>query len=106
MKRAHMTGEFSAFSEMAIVDTFTKLIFGGEDTYDKRELLIIKVFRAVDPNVVFDSHRDMGEYLKDLGVREMIKLVSRVQSQLMQEVPVRSEIVVPQASGALGRRVH
>ena len=106
MEQARMTGEFSAFSEMAIVDTFTKLIFAGDDSYDKRELLIIKAFRSVDPNVVFDSHRDMGEYLKDLGVREMIKLVGRVQRQLMQEVPVVSDIVVPQVSGALDRRVH
>ncbi len=74
-------------SEMAIVDTFTKLIFGEESQYSNRELLIIQAFRAVDNNVVFDSHRDMGAYLRALGVGEMIKLVSAVQAQLLLDMP-------------------
>jgi len=71
---------------MAIVDTFTKLVFGEEDEYSARELLIISALRAVDANVFTDTHRDMGEYLRALGVREMIQLVSQVQAELLSGV--------------------
>lgn len=69
-------------SEMAIVDTFTKLIF-GEDEYSPGEELIIQALRAADLNVSLDNHREMGLYLRALGVREMISLVGRVQKQLV-----------------------
>ncbi len=68
---------------MAIVDTFTKLIFGEEDDYSASELQIIQAFRAADANVLLDTHRDMGQYLRALGVREMIQTVSVVQAQLL-----------------------
>jgi len=83
MQRAYSVTDGGAVSEMAIVDTFTKLIFGEERDYSARELLIIQAFRSVDANVLLDNHRDMGEYLRALGVREMIHLVSRVQEQLV-----------------------
>ncbi len=79
-----------AISEMAIVDTFTKLIFGEDGAYSKDELVIIQAFRAVDINVALDSHQQMGEYLRALGVQEMIQLVSKVREQLaagMQDDP-------------------
>jgi len=75
-------------SEMAIVDTFTKLIFGEESEYSGRELMIIQAFRRVDVNVGQDSHHEMGGYLRALGVREMIKLVSRVREQLANGLTV------------------
>jgi len=71
----------SPISEMAIVDTITKLIFGEEDDYDSRELTIIQALRSVDANVLLDSHRDMGGYLRALGVAEMIQLVTRVRER-------------------------
>ena len=79
MQRACSNGELGHVSDMAIVDTFTKLIFGEDDAYSAKELLIIKALREVDANVALDSHRDMGEYLRALGVREMIQMVARVQ---------------------------
>jgi hypothetical protein len=82
MQRAHSSSEGGPVSEMAIVDTFTKLIFGEENDYSARELLIIQAFRAVDTNVLADTHRAMGEYLRAQGVREMIQLVSQVRMQL------------------------
>lgn len=69
-------------SEMAIVDTFTKLIFGEEEDYSERDALIIQALRAADLTVASDSHREMGEYLRAMGVREMIGLVTRVQAEL------------------------
>tara|TARA_R110001599_G_scaffold353885_1_gene602452 strand:- start:26195 stop:26506 length:312 start_codon:yes stop_codon:yes gene_type:complete len=90
-------------SEMAIVDTFTKLIFGEEDAFSSSEELIIEACRLVDHSVVLDSRRDMGVYLRALGVAEMIQLVSRVQVCLVDGVPalalVRKETI-------LDRRAH
>jgi hypothetical protein len=84
MQRTHDSGEVVPVSEMAIVDTFTKLIFGEEDDYSARELMIIQAFRSVDDNVLRDSHRDMGEYLRNLGVREMIQVVARVREFILE----------------------
>lgn len=108
MKRVQRDVEGTNVSEMAIVDTFTKLIFGEESRYSNRELMIIQAFRMVDTNVVFDSHRDMGAYLRALGVEEMIGLVSRVRRQLAggnsvaPGVPART----PARDSALSRRIH
>ena len=66
-------------SEMAIVDTFTKLIFGQRDAFSSSEELIIQAFRLVDHSVALDSHEDMGAYLQALGVAELIRLVTKVQ---------------------------
>jgi len=75
-------------SEMAIVDTFTKLIFGEEQDYGDRDALIIRALRAADLAVANDSHREMGEYLRAMGVREMIGLVTRVQAELSSAAPL------------------
>ena len=83
MQRAYEFREGSQVGEMAIVDTFTKLIFGEEDDYSASELQIIQAFRAADANVLLDTHRGMGEYLRVLAVREMIELVPMVQEQLL-----------------------
>ena len=84
MPRARRASEGGSVSEMLIVDTFTRLIFGDKDAYSSRELHIIQALRTVDPNVAFDSHDDMGEYLRALGVQEMIQLVARVREQLAE----------------------
>jgi hypothetical protein len=68
-------------TEMAIVNTFTKLIF-GDGGFTDRELLIISEFRALDAGVLRDSHQEMGEYLRNLGVREMIQMVSRLRQHM------------------------
>jgi uncharacterized protein YunC (DUF1805 family) len=73
-------------SEIAIVDTFTRLIFGDEDDYSATELLIIQAFRLEDTSVALDSHRDMGQYLRALGVRELVQLVSAVRERLTRGI--------------------
>ena len=82
MKHASDLRAAELVSEMAIVDTFTKLIFGEEQTFSSSEELIIRALRLVDHSVVLDSHRDMGIYLRALGVEEMIQLVTLVQTCL------------------------
>jgi len=88
-------------SEMVIVDTFTKLIFGEDADYSNQELLIIQALRSADHNISLDSHRDMGVYLRALGVREMIVLVARVQSLLADGLPM-----MPGMTGAPGHPSH
>jgi hypothetical protein len=75
-------------SEMAIVDTFTKLIFSDQEGFSPQEELIIDAFRTVDANVLQDSYCEMGEYLRSLGVREMIHLVSRIREQILCDIDV------------------
>ena len=82
MKRVRVASSRGPVSEMLIVDTFTKLIFGGEAPFSDHELSIVQALRLVDPNVALDSYREMGVYLRALGVQEMISLVSQVKDCL------------------------
>ena len=78
MKRKTRVSEGKVASEMAVVDTFTKLIFGQDTHYSDAELLIIDALRSVDTDAAGGDNSAMGRYLRALGVREMIALVSRV----------------------------
>lgn len=91
MQRAYKNNEAVPVSEMAIVNTFTKLIF-GEDAYTTRELSIIDGFRTVEADVLRDSHEEMGDYLRNLGVREMIQLVSRLHRHLAESIDSSSSM--------------
>ena len=83
MKSGYSFRQDGAVSEMAIVDTFTKLIFGEAACFSDVELFIVQALRTAEPNVALDGHREMGVYLRALGVNEMIKLVSLVQHQMV-----------------------
>ena len=87
MRRVRLQQKAGPVSEMAIVDTFTKLIFGEDDQFSAGELTIIEALRLVDDNVSTDGYCEMGNYLRALGVGEMIKLVSMVRAQLSDGVP-------------------
>ncbi|MEM8562833.1 MAG: hypothetical protein AAGF57_11395 [Pseudomonadota bacterium] len=79
MKGVSAVQSVEPVNELAIVDTFTKLIFEEDDTFTADEVSIIQALRLADTTVVFDSYADMGMYLRALGVEEMIDLVSKVQ---------------------------
>ncbi|MCZ6831666.1 MAG: hypothetical protein O7F73_19150 [Gammaproteobacteria bacterium] len=79
--------DITAPTELAIVDVFTKLIFGVEQQWDDWELSILQALRQVDHNVYMDTDNEIGTYLRALGVKEMIKLVSQVKRQLRQGGP-------------------
>lgn len=83
MDRTAYANDQGSLSEISIVDTFTKLIFGEESAYDEGELKIIEVLKIVDSNVRLDNHREMGAYLRALGVQEMIKLVATVRRAIL-----------------------
>ena len=71
-------------TELAIVDVFTKLIFGMNQQWSEQELSIVQALRLADHHVLMDSQGDMGIYLRALGVKEMIGLVAVVKAQLEQ----------------------
>ncbi|MCB1696351.1 MAG: hypothetical protein H6984_10945 [Pseudomonadales bacterium] len=100
---AHECSTDGAISEMAIVDTFTKLIFGQEGDFNSSEQLIIQAFRLVDTRVELDTHRDMGHYLRALGVAEMIQLVTRVQACLTDGLHAIARVG---KTSVLDRRAH
>lgn len=75
-------------SELAIVDTFTKLILGDVDSHDARDLAIIEALRQTELSVLNDGYHQMGAYLRAMGVSEMITLVPRVRAQLLRNVEV------------------
>jgi hypothetical protein len=91
VQRSYKKDEAGPVTEMAIVDTFTKLIFGDE-ALSERESLIIEAFRLVNPDVQRDSCQEMGEYLRNLGVREMIQLVSRVRQHMTENIETPATI--------------
>ena len=110
MPRADSKGEGAMVSKMAIVDTFTKLIFGEDGAYSVEDLRIIQAFRSADTNVALDSHRDMGGYLRAMGVREMIQLVPLVQHKLMegwQDLPdTTHQLIGDGKHQVVNRRAH
>jgi hypothetical protein len=100
MSVRHRAGPDYAVSEMEIVDTFTKLIFGGEAHYTDLESLIIQGLRTADPYLTLDNHTDMGRYLRALGVKEMVKLVSQVRLEMalghtLRPAPVGPDVRSP-----------
>ena len=101
MTSARESDAGSTISELVIVDTLTRLIFGDESGFGEREQDIIRALRLVDPQVTPDDLVEMGEYLRALGVAEMIDLVARVRGCLAAGLPV----VVPGGldSGELSR---
>ena len=109
--RSHKDNTIGPITEMAIVDTFTKLIFGDED-YSERESLIIEGLRSVNADVLRDSYREIGEYLRSLGVREMIQLVSRVKDHIAEHgdapprIPGQSAPGVGLRTSGRSRRTH
>lgn len=104
MQRAPTDSEAGMVTEMAIVDTFTKLIF-GEEGFNPRELLIIQAFREAQPDVSRGNHPEMGEFLRNLGVREMISLVSRLREHMSGTAELITSHTGPSMSQA-PRRTH
>ncbi len=87
--------------EMIIVDTFTRLIFGDGGEYCAAELRVIEALREVEPDVAADDLYAMGEYLRALGVAEMVELVARVQhSGVMFAAPPSADTVPGERAGA------
>ena len=72
----------STVDEMAIVDVLTKLIFDAESDLDDTEQLIIHLLAQQDSSIVNARRRDISEYLRAMGVDEMIHTVANIKEHL------------------------
>lgn len=70
--------------EMSIVDIFTKLIFDAESPLEDSEELIFDLLTHYDEGLLQASRRDISEYLRAMGVDEMIKVVAALKSEYEQ----------------------
>lgn len=77
--------ETGLVDEMSIVDVFTRLIFDAEIVLDKTESLVIECLTDVDSSLVNVSRRDISEFLRSMGVDEMIAVVAKVKQTLDQQ---------------------
>ena len=62
--------------EMSIVDVFTKLIFDAQSSLDDSEELVLSLLTHYDETLLKSTRRDISEYLRAMGVDEMIRVVS------------------------------
>ena len=67
--------------EMSIVDIFTKLIFDAESLLDDSEELIYQLLVHHEESLLKASRRDVSEYLRSMGVDEMIKTVAVLKAE-------------------------
>lgn len=67
--------------EMSIVDIFTKLIFDAQSHLDESEELIYQLLVHHEESLLKASRRDVSEYLRSMGVDEMIKTVAVLQAE-------------------------
>jgi hypothetical protein len=68
--------------DMEIVDTFTRLIFAEDQGFGRREHAIVEALRCCEQTLYAGDTAAMGEFLRALGVTEMIALVSKVHAQM------------------------
>ncbi len=88
-------------SEMAIVDTFTRLIFGDDTGFNSQEVRIIEALTAVQGGCPLPAS-DWGPCLQAMNVAEMIELVGAVRMRLEQE----ASLAPADISGGLLDRPH
>ena len=73
-----------AIDEMAIVDTFTKLIFDAEAKIDHWESVMVSLLCEYEPTLSKASPREVSEYLRSMAVSEMIIAVGHIKQQCDQ----------------------
>ncbi len=80
--------ETGATDEMSIVDVFTKLIFDADSVLDETESLIVEILGQIETSLFEASRRDISEFLRAMGVDEMISTVGQVKRSLDQQQAV------------------
>lgn len=88
MRHSPNFSQYGSVNEMLIVDTFTRLIFADIAQFDARERRVLAALRSVNANVLRDTPEQIGEYLRTLGVREMIHLVARIREHIEMDARV------------------
>lgn len=69
----------SILDEMAIVDVLTRLIFDADAELQDAELLVLELLEQIDDSLLGAARRDISEYLRAMGVDEMIQVVNRIK---------------------------
>lgn len=82
-----MTSGFqSAYvDEMSIVDTITRLIFDAESELQAFDSRVVASLGDLDRSLVDLDRRQISEYLRAMGVDEMISAVNRIRHLMMQQ---------------------
>lgn len=68
--------------EMSIVDVITRLIFDAEAELHAGELLVVESLGKVETALYGRSRREISEYLRSMGVDEMIAAVNSIKQQI------------------------
>lgn len=71
--------------EMSIVDVLTKLIFDADSELQESELMVIELLTQVVESLAGESRRDISEYLRAMGVDEMITVVNHIKRLIDQQ---------------------
>ncbi|MEH6557537.1 MAG: hypothetical protein V7459_06580 [Oceanicoccus sp.] len=71
--------------EMSIVDVFTKLIFDAEAVLNDTEVQIVDCLGLIESSLTHSPRREIGEFLRSMGVDEMISLVATVKCKMDQQ---------------------
>ena len=87
---------------MEIVDTFTRLILAADEGLSPHDQSIVHTLCLVDDNAAHchgeERPQELGAYLRELGVSEMIRLVKRVRANYL--APAQTESVAAEGQSA------
>ncbi|WP_101758352.1 hypothetical protein [Oceanicoccus sp. KOV_DT_Chl] len=90
--------ETGLIDEMSVVDVFTRLIFDAEAVLDDTEMLVIECLADVDNSLLNAPRRDISEFLRAMGVDEMITVVAKVKRMLDHQQGLIAASMVNQRS--------
>lgn len=88
--------ETGAMDEMSIVDVFTKLIFDADSVLYEAESQVVEILGQIESSLYEASRRDISEFLRAMGVDEMISIVGQVKRSLDQQ----QGVIVANRSGS------
>ena len=80
--------ETGAIDEMSIVDVFTRLIFDADSVLGETESLVVEALGQIEPSLYEVPRRDISEFLRAMGVDEMISAVGQIKRSLDQRQSV------------------
>lgn len=77
--------EIGVIDEMSIVDVFTKLIFDADSVLYETESQVVEILGQVEASLYEASRREISEFLRAMGVDEMISTVGQVKRSFDQQ---------------------
>ena len=85
---SHLSHSDHPLDEMSIVDIFTRLIFDAESSLEGDEAWVVEILCQIEPGLSTANRRDLSEYLRAMGVEEMIQTVGRLKQFMEQQMGV------------------